>query len=71
MEDIGAHPLMKLGDEPQLCLQVSSVLLSRNVTQEIFMPHPRGNENVPLVLPWLLILFKPELCYYLLVQILT
>lgn len=51
MEDIGAHPLMKLGDEPQLCLQVSSVLLSRNVTQEIFMPHPRGNENVPLVLP--------------------
>lgn len=58
--DVCAHPLMKLGDEPQLCLQVSSVLLSRNVTQEILMPHPRCDENVPFVLPRLLILSKPQ-----------
>lgn len=56
--DMYAHPLMKLCDEPQLCLQVSSVLLSRNVTQEIFMPHPWCYEDVPFVLPRLLILFK-------------
>lgn len=62
MEDICAHPLVKLCDEPQLRLQVSSVLLSRNVTQEILVPHPRCNENVPLVLPRLLVLFKPESC---------
>lgn len=62
MGDIWAHPLVKLGDEPQLRLQVSSVLLSRDVTQEILMPHPRRDENVPLVLPRLLILFKPERC---------
>lgn len=53
---------MKLGDEPQLRLQVSSVLLSRNVAQEVLMPHPRGNEDVPLVLPRLLILLQPESC---------
>lgn len=60
---IYAHPLMKLCDEPQLCLQVRSVFLSRNVTQEIFMPHPRRQEYVPFVLPRLFILFKAmELC---------
>lgn len=53
---------MKLGDEPQLCLQVSSVFLGRNVTQEIFVPHPRRYEYVPLVLPRLLILFEPQSC---------
>lgn len=50
------HPLMKLGDEPQLRLQVAPVLLCSDVTQEVFMSHPRSQENVPLVLPRLLIL---------------
>lgn len=45
------HPLMKLCDEPQLRLQVGSVLLRSDVTQEVFMSHPRSQEYVPLVLP--------------------
>lgn len=53
-----AHPLMKLCDEPQLRLQVGSVLLGSDVTQEVFMSHAWCDEYVPLVLPWLLILHK-------------
>lgn len=46
-----AHPLMKLCDEPQLCLQIGSVLLRSNVSQEVFVSHPRCYEYIPLILP--------------------
>lgn len=53
---------MKLCDEPQLCLQVGSVLLCSDVAQEVFMSHPGCHEYIPLVLPRLLILHEPESC---------
>lgn len=59
-----AHPLMKLCDEPQLRLQVGSMLLCGDVTQEVFVSHPRCHEYVPLVLPRLLILHKPKGCVF-------
>lgn len=45
------HPLMKLCDEPQLRLQVGAVLLCSDVTQEVFMTHPRSQEYIPLIYP--------------------
>lgn len=48
---MSAHPLVKLCDEPQLCLQVGSVLLCSDVTQKVFMSHPGCHEYIPLVLP--------------------
>lgn len=47
---------MKLHDEPQLGLQVRPVFLSCDVTEQVLMPHPRGQEDVSLVRPRLLIL---------------
>lgn len=52
------HPLMKLCDEPQLRLQVGAVLLCSDVTQEVFMTHPRSQEYIPLIYPWLLVLHE-------------
>lgn len=57
---LSAHPLVKLSDEPQLRLQVGSVFLGGDVTQEVFVPHPRRQKNIPLVLPRLLILHTAE-----------
>lgn len=51
---------MKLCDEPQLRLQVGSVLLGSDVTQKVFVSHPGCHEYIPLVLPRLLVLHEPE-----------
>lgn len=59
---MSAHPLVKLCDEPQLCLQVGSVLLCGDVTQKVFMSHPGCHEYIPLVLPRLLILHEAQSC---------
>lgn len=53
---------MKLGDEPQLRLQVGSVFLGGDVTQEVLVSHPGCEEYIPLVLPRLLILHRAESC---------
>lgn len=55
---MSTHPLMKLCDEPQLRLQVAAVLLWSDVTQEVFVTHPRSQEYVPLVMPRLLVLYE-------------
>lgn len=57
---LSAHPFVKLGDEPQLCLQVGAMFLGSDVTQEVFVPHPRCQKYIPLVLPRLLILHRVE-----------
>lgn len=56
--EVCTHPLMKLGDEPQLSLQVGAVLLCSDVTQEVLMSHPRSQEYVPFILPRLLVLHQ-------------
>lgn len=59
-----AHPFVKLCDKPQLCLQVGSMLLCTDVTQDVLMSHPRSQEYVPFILPRLLILYTQKpLCY--------
>ena len=47
---------MELHDEPQLRLQVAAVLLCRNVAQQVLVAHAGRQEDVPLVLPRLLVL---------------
>ena len=50
------HPLMELGDEPQLRLQVAAAPLCGDVPQEVLVSHAGREEHVSLVLPRLFIL---------------
>lgn len=47
---------MELSDEPQFSLHVISSFLCSDESQDVLMSHPRGDEDVGLVLPRLLVL---------------